>query len=245
MNREKPPAAKKRMTIRSPSDWIGRFKKGGYQMMESIKKYFSFGLFWGVVFLIFLLAFAVRIPQAKAGGQGGIIKGTVDSPYVSRFPALVYIDHVDGSFPLSKKNPHMSQKGMVFRPHILPILKGATVDFTNDDTVAHNVFSPPGSATPFNLGIYGTGVKKTETFNHLGEVPLLCSVHPEMSAFVIVLQNPYYALTDNDGNFEIKNVPPGKYQLKTWDEKLKASSQPVTVAPGKTTTVEFKGMTKR
>jgi len=213
--------------------------------MESIKKYFSFGLFLGVVFLIFLLAFAVRIPQAKAGGQGGIIKGTVDSPYVSRFPALVYIDHVNGSFPPPKENPHMSQKSMTFRPHILPVLKGSTVDFTNDDTVDHNVFSPPGSATSFNLGIYGTGVKRTEKFDHLGEVPLLCSVHPEMSAFVIVLQNPYYALADNAGAFEIKDVPAGTYQLKVWDEKIKGAPQQVTVEAGKTATVAFKGLTRR
>jgi plastocyanin len=214
-------------------------------MEASMKKSFSLGLFQCVLLFIFSLPLVVQTPSVSAAEQGGTIKGVVDSPYVKRYPALVYIDYVNGKFPPPKENPHMSQKGMVFRPHILPVLKGSTVDFTNDDTVAHNVFSPPGSATPFNLGIYGTGVKKTETFNHLGEVPLLCIVHPEMSAFVIVLQNPYYALTDNDGNFEIKNVPPGKYQLKTWDEKLKASSQPVTVAPGKTTTVEFKGMTKR
>ncbi len=214
-------------------------------MMKSMKNLFTFGLCWGVVLFMFLLAFGVQTSRAGAGEQGGTIKGMVESPYVSHYPALVYIAHVNGEFPPPKENPHMSQKGMVFMPHILPVLKGSTVDFTNDDTVAHNVFSPPGSATPFNLGIYGTGVKKTQTFDHLGEVPLLCSIHPEMSAFVIVLQNPYYALTDNDGNFEIKNVPPGKYQLKTWDEKLKASSQPVTVAVGKTATVEFKGMTKR
>jgi plastocyanin len=214
-------------------------------MMESMKKIFTFGLFWGVALFVFSLAFMVQIPQAKAGDQGGTIKGAVDSPYVSRFPALVYIDHVNESFPLPKENPHMSQKGMTFRPHILPVLKGSTVDFTNDDTVDHNVFSPPGSATPFNLGIYGTGVKRTETFNHLGEVPLLCSVHPEMSAFVIVLQNPYYALTDNAGTFEIKNVPAGTYQLKVWDEKVKGAPQQVTVEAGKTTSVEFKGLTRR
>jgi plastocyanin len=214
-------------------------------MMESIKKVFAFGLFLVAVLFIVSMAFVVQIPQAKAGEQGGTIKGTVDSPYVSRFPALVYIDHVNGKFPLPKENPHMSQKGLVFQPHILPVLKGSTVDFTNDDTVDHNVFSPPGSATPFNLGIYGTGVKKTETFNHLGEVPLLCSVHPEMSAFVIVLQNPYYALTGNAGAFEIKNVPAGTYQLKVWDEKIKGAPQQVTVAAGKTSTVEFKGLTRR
>jgi len=214
-------------------------------MMMWIKKTFTFELFRGVVLFIFSLAFVVQIPQAKAGEYMGTIKGVVNSPYVSRYPALVYIDHMKGEFPPPKENPHMSQKGLVFMPHILPVLKGSTVDFTNDDTVAHNVFSPQGSATPFNLGIYDTGVKKTETFNKLGEVPLLCIVHPEMSAFVIVLQNPYYALTDSSGAFEIKNVPLGTYQLKVWDEKVKGPAQQVTVAAGKTTSVEFKGLTRR
>jgi plastocyanin len=224
---------------------LGVLKKGGYDVMASRKKSFALGLYWGIALGIFSLAFVVLPPLAKAGEQGGTIKGKVNSAYVSRYPALVYIDHVNGKFLLPKENPHMSQKGMVFLPHILPVLKGATVDFTNDDTVAHNVFSPPGSATPFNLGIYDAGVKKTETFNHLGEVPLLCSVHPEMSAFVVVLQNPYFVIADNAGAFEIKNVPAGTYQLKIWDEKIKGPAQQVTVQAGKTTTIEFKDLTRR
>ena len=213
--------------------------------MGSIKRLLIFGLFWGVALFIFSHPFSVQAQQAKTGAQGGTIKAVVDSPWVRRYLALVYIEHMNGEFPPPKENPHMSQKGMVFLPHILPVLKGATVDFTNDDTVAHNVFSPPGSATPFNLGIYDAGVKKTETFNHLGEVTLLCSVHPEMSAFVIVLQNPYFVLTDNAGAFEIKNVPAGTYQLKIWDEKIKGPAQQVTVQAGKTTTIEFKDLTRR
>ena len=108
----------------------------------------------------------------------------------------------------------MGQKGLVFAPHILPVLKGSTVDFTNDDSVAHNVFSPPGAATRFNLGLYGVGVKKTVTFDNLGEVPLLCNVHPEMLGYIIVLQNPYFALTDNAGKYEIKECASGDLQAE-------------------------------
>jgi plastocyanin len=214
-------------------------------MKGSKKKLLIFGLFWGAALLIFSPPFAVQAQQAKTGEQEGTIKGVVNSPWVSRYQALVYLDHVNGEFPPPQENPHMSQKGMVFQPHILPVLKGSTVDFTNDDTVAHNVFSPPGVATAFNLGLYGSGVKKTQAFNNLGEVPLLCNVHPDMLAYVIVLQNPYFSLTDDKGNFEIKNVPPGTYQLKVWHEKLQEASQQVTVAAEKTTSVEFKGLTKR
>ncbi len=207
-------------------------------MKKSMKSMVISGLVCSIALCLSLIPLTGRAQQ----DPGGTIKGTVDSPFVQRYQALVYIDQVKGDFTPPKENPHMSQKGLVFEPHILPVLKGSTVDFTNDDTVSHNVFAPPGAATSFNLGIYGPGVKKTETFDTLGEVPLLCSVHPEMYAYVIVLQNPYFALTDVNGGFEIKNVPPGSYQLKIWDEKLKPAAKPVTVTAGKITTVEFKNL---
>ena len=198
---------------------------------------------------LFLSLLALRLPlhaqETKTSEQGGLIEGVVDSPWVKRYQALIYIDQMKGDFPPAKQSPFMSQKNMLFQPHILPVVKGTTVDFTNDDTVAHNVFSPPGAATRFNLGLYGAGVKKTVTFDALGEVPLLCNVHPEMLGYVIVLQNPYFALTDTAGKFQIKNVPPGTYQLKVWNEKVEGAPQQVVVTAGKTTTVDFKGLKKR
>lgn len=184
---------------------------------------------------------APALPEAT-----GTIKGVVKTPWVKRYESLVYVDRVEGkTFPPPKEAVFMGQKNLVFKPHILPVLKGTTVDFTNDDTVVHNVFAPPGAAKRFNLGTYGVGVTKTETFDALGEVPLLCNVHAEMLGFVIVLQNPYFALTDKAGNFEIKGVPPGTYQLKVWHEKLQGTVQDVTVEAGKSASVEFTGLKKR
>ncbi len=97
----------------------------------------------------------------------------------------------------------------------------------------------PALRPRFNLGLYGSGVKKTVTFNNLGEVPLLCNVHPEMLGYIIVLQNPYFALTDHSGKYEIKNVPPGTYKLKVWHEKLQETFKEVVVQEGKTVTVDF------
>jgi plastocyanin len=178
--------------------------------------------------------------------SAGSIKGVVKTQWVKRYEGLVYIDKVEGkTFPPQKGKVFMGQKNLVFKPHVLPILKGTTVDFTNDDTTVHNVFAPPGAAKQFNLGTYGVGVTKTETFDALGEVPLLCNVHAEMAGFIIVLQNPYYAVTDKAGNFEIKGVPPGTYKLKFWHEKLKEISQNVTVEAGKTVSVEIAGLKNR
>lgn len=193
-----------------------------------------------VIIWIIALAFSVVTnPLSALAGEGGTIKGVVKTPWVKRYEALVYIDKVEGEFP-PKENPFMSQKGLVFRPRVLPVVKGTTADFTNDDNVVHNVFAPPGSAKRFNLGTYGAGVTKTVTFDKLGEVMLLCNVHPEMLGYIIVLQNPYATITDKKGNFEIKDVPPGTYRLKVWHEKLKETSQEVVVEAGKTISVEFK-----
>ncbi len=207
-----------------------------------MKKIVLIILFFGVAHFI-----VNGMPSAQAEEGTGTIKGVVKTPWVKRYQALVYVDRVEGKkFQPPGGKVLMSQKNLVFKPHILPVLKGTTVDFTNDDNVVHNVFAPPGSAEAFNLGTYGVGVTKTETFDTLGEVPLLCNVHAEMNAFIIVLQNPYYALTTGKtGNFEIKNVPPGTYQLKVWHQKLQEVSQKVVVGAGKTATAEFTGFKKR
>jgi plastocyanin len=213
--------------------------------MNRMAKIFSIFILCISIMAVFSMGLPAYAQQAKPNEQGGAIEGVVDSPYVKRYQALVYIGQMKGDFPPPKQDLAMSQKNMVFAPHILPVLKGTTVDFTNDDTVAHNVFAPPGAAAQFNLGLYGPGVKKTVTFDTLGEVPLLCNVHPEMLGYVIVLQNPYFSLTDSDGKFQIKNVPPGTYQLKVWNEKIEGAPQQVVVTAGKTTAVEFKGLKKR
>ncbi|GAB4364836.1 MAG: hypothetical protein Kow00128_06860 [Deltaproteobacteria bacterium] len=195
-----------------------------------------------VVTAAFLAGFAA---SARADATG-TIRGVVKTPWVKRYEALVYVDRVEGkTFPPPKDAVFMSQKNLVFKPHILPVLKGTTVDFTNDDTVVHNVFAPPGAAKQFNLGTYGVGVTKKVTFDALGEVPLLCNVHAEMLAYILVLQNPFYGLTDKGGRFEIQGVPPGTYKVKVWHEKLKEAELEVTVEAGKTATVEFAGLKKR
>lgn len=202
---------------------------------------FGYGFFLLVIPIFLFSTASVILAQTGTG----TIKGVVDSPWVHRYPALVYIDHVKGTFPPPAKEYHISQKNLVFAPHINPILNGTTVDFTNDDTVVHNVFTPPGSASRFNLGNYGHGVAKSYKFDKLGVSTLLCAVHPEMVAFVIVLQNPYYTISDNSGNFKIENVPAGTYQLKFWNEKLKAPAQTVTVKAGNTAEVTFKDLKKK
>jgi len=144
---------------------------------------------------------------------------------------VVYLESksLKKEYPPPDKHSELDQKNLVFIPRVLPILKGTTVDFRNSDDVQHNIFAP-GKVEKFNLGTWGLGGVRDYTFNKPGEVIILCNVHSEMVAYIIILESPYFAKTDKDGNFRIENIPPGTYILKTWHEKMKFPSQEVTIA---------------
>jgi plastocyanin len=144
--------------------------------------------------------------------------------------AVVYVTAVPGkTFPAPKEHAKMDQTNLTFVPHVLPVLVGTTVDFLNNDTVLHNVFSPDAVADKMNLGTWPKGEIRSHTFKKPGFAALLCLVHPEMAGFVAVLPTPYFAVTDAAGKYQIANVPDGAYQLKTWHPKLKAAEKSVTV----------------
>ncbi len=177
---------------------------------------------------------------------GGTITGTVSCKGVKDArDTIVYVEKMDGQFAPPEAHAIMDQQNLVYVPHVLPLVVGTSVDFPNSDTVRHNVFSPPGSAKVFNLGTYDMGVIKTVVFDVIGETPLLCNVHAEMSGFVVTLQNPYFAITDKTGAYTIKDVPPGKCTLTTWNERLKSTSQEIEVKDGVSATVNLELKRKR
>jgi plastocyanin len=153
--------------------------------------------------------------------------------------AAVYVEKIPGqTFPPPKDAVTLDQLNLTFIPHVLPVLVGTTVAFPNSDEVRHNVFSTSPTKR-FNLGTYPRGMAKNVTFDKPGVVDLLCNVHSEMSAYVVVVETPYFAVTGKDGSYTIKNVPPGKYVIKTWHEHLKAQSKAVEVAAGDSTRADF------
>jgi plastocyanin len=173
-----------------------------------------------------LALFFCNIQFATAGTIVGKVKahGVKNSA-----DAVVYVEKIESkSFPAPKEHALLDQKGLKFHPHVLPVLAGTIVDFLNSDDVLHNVFSPDACADKMNLGTWPKGQKRSFTFKNPGcQAVLLCNVHPEMEAFVVVCETPYFAVSSADGSFEIKDVPPGKYTLKIWHEKLKG--QPVQI----------------
>ena len=154
--------------------------------------------------------------------------------------AIVFLEKVgENNFPPAPEHAIIDQLNLTYVPRVVAMQKGTTVDFPNSDAVRHNVFSPPTAALQFNLGTYPTGIVKEVLFDVAGETPLLCNVHAEMAGYAVTLENPYFAMTDKDGNYTIEGVPAGKYVVKTWHEKLKEISQEVTVEAGKATTSNF------
>jgi plastocyanin len=171
------------------------------------------------------------------------IKGKVSVQGIKSAESIaVYVDAVpDKKFDAPKDHIVVDQRKMAFIPHVVAVQQGTTVDFLNSDPVGHNVYWPSISGNKklsHNLGTWPKGEKKPFQFNDLGVASLLCNVHPEMSGYVVVVPTPYFAVTDKDGNFEIKNIPAGKYTLKTWSEDGKPTTQAVD-ATAATTTVEL------
>lgn len=197
-----------------------------------IKK--SAALFVALLAVVLLVATAARAGDIK----GKVAVQGIKSPE----NIAVYVDAIAGKkFDPPGQHVVVNQKSMKFVPAVVAVLQGTTVDFLNSDPVGHNVYWPSISGNKklaHNLGTWPKGEKKSFQFNDLGTASLLCNVHPEMSGYVVVVPTPYFTVTDKAGNFEIKNVPPGQYTLKTWSEEGKPTTQAVTV-PAATTTVDL------
>ena len=148
--------------------------------------------------------------------------------------SVVYVDTIAGkTFPAPKEHPVMDQKGLLFSPLILAVQQGTTVEFLNSDNVQHNVFwSSIGNdkKAGHNMGTWPKGEKRPFTFDKPGVVPLLCNVHPEMGGYIIVSPTPYFAETDDAGNYTIKDVPDGSHNVVVWHEGAKSQTKPVTVS---------------
>jgi plastocyanin len=166
---------------------------------------------------------------------------------------LVYLEKgPESPVETSKTRFVMDQRNLTFVPHVLPVLVGCRVQFPNHDKVNHNVFSL-SRAKKFNLGSYKPGESGEVVFDKPGVVELRCDVHAEMSAYILVLRNPYWALTDQEGRFRIPdrnyleehgmngitNLPPGKYFLKTWHEKLRGQKVAVAVPEKGDVSIQF------
>ena len=166
------------------------------------------------------------------------LKGTVTTGTRPEATAVVWLEVPDpGQHPLPTKVMH--QRNLTFTPHVLAIQTGTMVDFPNEDSVFHNVFSFK-EGKPFDLGIYPVGATKHVTFKVPGVTRLFCNIHPGMSAYIVAVDSPYYSVVNEDGSFTIAGVPPGTYKYHAWKPGRDILTGSVNVQQGSTLNITWK-----
>ena len=161
--------------------------------------------------------------------DAGAITGRITAARGRRVPAMiVYLQPTDPKrrFRPAQAEVAVSQKGATFTPSFIVISVGQRIAFPNDEDrpIEHNVFSR-SPAKQFDLGLYKPGVKKSVTFDKPGPVKLFCSIHRYMDGVVFVSPTPFFAHVGKDGRYRIANVPPGEYDLKTWQRRRRYLEQ--------------------
>ena len=184
-------------------------------------------------------------PDAGGAGKGGKydsrkFKFVEKIDYSELKDFVVYIDQpvTNAQAAPAKTVQVVTQRDAIFRPHVLPVMAGTTVEWPNKDDIFHNVFSMSES-NPFDLGLYKDPEVKKVKFEQAGRVDVFCSIHSQMNCIVLVLQNPFFAATEKSGSFKIENVPPGTYKLKAWHERLPPEVKEVTVPKTGEVEVDF------
>jgi len=181
----------------------------------------------------FLALFLLLLPgiahSAEAVGKTGIVKGTITLDGRPTSDVVVSIEGLSKEYPrshVSKAEPKlMDQQGMKFIPKVLPVLVGTPVNFPNNDNTWHNVFSPSEDKR-FDLGLYPPGENRSVTFNKAGVVRILCNVHPNMEAHIVVKEHPLFTVPNTRGSYRIDAVPMGKYRLEVWHSDVGTKVEP-------------------
>lgn len=135
-----------------------------------------------------------------------------------------------------QKAVEMVQRSKTFRPHVLAVPVGTTVNFPNFDPIFHNAFSN-FSGQPFDTGLYAPGTNRSVRFRRAGIVRVFCNIHPTMSAIIAVLNTPYYTVTGRNGEYQLEDVEPGDYRLRFFHERAAAETldkleRPIKVTAG-------------
>ena len=129
--------------------------------------------------------------------------------------------------------PELDQSDITFVPHVLTVVAGQEVKIHNSDAIMHNLNASSRKNRPFNKSQLG-GMTSTVTFRAPEIVPIRCDVHSQMSAYIAVVPNRFFARPDASGAYRIENVPPGTYELVAWHEKYGTVTTEITVGDGQT-----------
>jgi plastocyanin len=207
------------------------------------------------------LIFVLFVQFGFAGTIEGIVyrnSGSMATPQINRYSlrgspskndssstsgnlnlAVVYLTGKDVEKKKVKTTQKIIQKNLAFEPWLLPVQVGTTVDFPNMDLVFHNVFSY-SKAKKFDLGRYAQGQSKQVLFDKPGLVQVFCEIHRTMRAYILVLETGYFTTTDDQGKFQINDIPAGNYKLHVWQENTEEFVTSVEVKKSQTTKLEVR-----
>lgn len=181
--------------------------------------------------LLSLLFIGQVVEAAQIRGRVSFVTRRGQKPVIEQ--TVVSLEPSTNVKPGAPERFVVTTRSKTLLPHVLAIPAGSTVRFPNEDPVTHNLFSVSPS-NPFDLGLYRSGTGKEKKFDCPGVVQVYCNVHPNMSAVIHVMGTPYFTFAAADGSFELKDVPPGAYRLRAWNEfgetamelTVSASAQP-------------------
>jgi len=183
-----------------------------------------------------VLALASFASNAAAALPPTTVEGTVTVKVAPSSEGAVVTLEAPGKKGSPPAEVTVDQQGLKFLPHLSVVPLGTRVRFLNSDKEPHNVYSPEGR---YNLGVWGPGDAREHTFAQAGAYTQLCNLHPDMLAFVVVVDTPYFAVSDAKGAFVVRGVPPGKYKLAVWHEKSDGLEREVEVVAGKPLKLEL------
>ena len=154
--------------------------------------------------------------------------------------ALIWLKNVSYSGGVPSGPVVLDQKGCIYTPHVFGMVAGQDLMIKNSDATLHNIHSMPKVNKEFNFAMPKVVKEKKTTFSKSEPDPfyIKCDVHPWMKSWVLVSDHPYYAVTDENGNFSIENIPAGTYDVVCWQEKFgskRVLSATVTIGSGDTT----------
>ncbi len=198
------------------------------------------------------LLYVVGVLSICASAQSISLKAHVEltkngRPVKDSSQAVIWLTPIGATVDAPQQKPsqipQLVQRDKAFHPSLLVIPVGGKVEFPNHDPFFHNVFSL-FEGKRFDLGLYESGSTRFVQFDKPGISFIFCNIHAEMSAVVMALPTPYYAISDARGDLSVANVPPGRYQLQLFHasvapDALQAASREITVAPGKNSLGSF------
>jgi hypothetical protein len=146
-------------------------------------------------------------------------------------PAETTVVWIPGVRPKDPPRPTMTSREKRFEPHVLAVSRGSSVLFPNVDRIYHNVFSL-SAGNAFDLGLYRKGASRSARFDTPGLVSVYCNIHPDMAGYIMVLEDAAFAVAGEDGRYVIGSIPPGRRNVRLWNERGGEREIPVEFVPG-------------